>query len=71
MDLRDFLTLAVQVPDDMKAAIKSYVAANNKVHRTRFQAHFPKPYVFRLSEAAERPRSTRGTAARASGDPEQ
>lgn len=55
--------------EELKSAIRGYVAANNKVHRTRFQAHFPKPYVFRLSEAEERPRSSRGSAARADGDP--
>jgi len=50
---------------DLKSALRNYVAANNKVYRTRFQVHFPKPFVLRISELEERshPRSARGSAA--------
>lgn len=42
---------------DLKSAIQGYIKANNNFHRTRFQAHFPKPFVFRISEREpERPR---------------
>lgn len=55
--------------EKLKSAIKNYIAANNKVHHTRFQAHFPKPFVLQLSEGEERPRASRGSAERAGGDP--